>query len=103
MVNFKIQMTFGQYYQVPLLGYVKAEEMVGVIRGNRRVLRPRFSKKELRLQRGLEPTRRNGISQTARIFEKDGTDILGDYRHKQQTDFEPLTDAQIDYYLSRLP
>lgn len=103
VVNYKIQMTHGQYYQVPLLGYVKSEEMIEVRRGTSFVLRPRFSKKELRAKPGLEPSRKNSISQTARIYQKDGTDVLGSYRATQQSDFQPLSDDQIEDYLNRLP
>lgn len=101
--NFKIQMTYGQYYQVPLLGYVKAEEMIEVRRGKHTVLRPRFSKKELKENPRFAPSRENSIKQTVRIYEKDGTDVLGDYRSTQRTSFEALTDDQIDFYLNRLP
>jgi len=102
-VNFKIQMTYGQYYSVPLLGYVKAEEMVQVRRGKSIVLRPRFTKKELKETETYAQSRANSIKQTVRIYEKDGTDLLGEYRTAQQTSFEALSDDQIEFYLSRLP
>jgi hypothetical protein len=103
IVNYKIEMTNGQYYQVPLLGYVKSEQMVEVRRGKQLVLRPRFSKKELKENPAFAPSREHSIIQTVRIFEKDGTDVLGGYRSTQQTAFEALSDEQIDDYLNRLP
>lgn len=102
-VNYKIQMTYGQYYQVPLLDYIQSEDLVSVARGKKLVLRPRFTKKHLKTTPALSRSRETNCKQTARIFKKDGTDVLGDYRTKQQSSFAPLTDAQLDHYIERKP
>lgn len=98
-VNYKIQMTYGQYYQVPLLEYIKWENPVSVVKGKKSVLRPRFTKKQLRTRPGLSRSRETTREQTARIYKKDRTDVLGDYRTKQQSSFIPLTDDQLDHYI----
>jgi len=101
-VNYKIQMSFGQYYQVPLLDYLQSEDMIVVQRRKQAVLRPRFSKKTLRTFSSSLPTRTTNRKQTERIFKKDGTDVLGGYRSKQQSAFVPLTDAQLDERIERI-
>lgn len=101
-VNYKIQMTFGQFYQVPLLDYLQAEDMVVVQRRRGAVERPRFSKKTLRTFPSSFPTRTTNRKQTERIFKKDQTDLLGQYRSKQQSTFKPLTDAQIEDRINRV-
>jgi hypothetical protein len=103
LVNFKIQMTYGQYYGVPVLDYIKAEDMVRVKQRKQFVARPRFTKKELKATRKFAPNRQNSIQQTERIFLKDGTDVLGAYRFKQQSNFEPLSDAQLRHYMDIVP
>ena len=100
-VNYKIQMTFGQYYQVPLLDYLQAEDMVVVQRRRGPVEQPRFTKRTLRTFPSSLPTRTTNRKQTERIFKKDQTDLLGQYRSKQQSTFTPLTDAQIEDRLDR--
>jgi len=102
-VNYKLQMTYGQYYQVALLDYVKWEDTVKVLRRKRAVLKPRYTKKALRDMPQFSPGRGTSTKQTARIYEKDGTDVLGDYRNYRQSSFVPLSDAQLDHYLDRRP
>lgn len=102
-VNFKLQMTYGQYYGVPLLDYIKWEDTVKVLRRNRAVDRPRFTKKILRQMPAYKRGRKTSKDQTVRIFEKDGTDVLGGYRAESQSSFVPLSDSQLDYYLDRVP
>ncbi|UQB13325.1 hypothetical protein [Clavibacter nebraskensis] len=47
-VNFKIEMSFGQYLQVPLLSEIQSEDKIVVKRGKENVVRPRYSKKQLK-------------------------------------------------------
>lgn len=102
-VNYKIQMTYGQYYGVSVLDYVKWEDTVKFARRKETVVRPRFTKKVLKTMPSFAPSRETSARQTARIHEKDGTDILGDYRRNQQSSFVALTDEQLADFLSRKP
>jgi hypothetical protein len=101
--NYKIQMTYGQYYGVAVLDYVKWENLVKVVRRKETVSRPRFTKKELKTTSAFAPSRTTSANQTARILEKDGTDVLGNYRADRQSSFLALTDDQLEFHLSRKP
>ncbi|TFC94022.1 MULTISPECIES: hypothetical protein [Cryobacterium] len=101
--NYKIQMTYGQYYGVAVLDYVKWENLVKVVRRKETVSRPRFTKKELKTMSAFAPNRSTSANQTARILEKDGIDVLGSYRAERQSSFLALTDDQLEFHLSRRP
>lgn len=102
-VNYKIQMTYGQYYDVPLLDYIKWEDTVEVKRGKRTLVKPRYTKKQLKTFPRFSRNRSTSIDETARIFRDEGVDVLGGYRSSRQTSFEPLSDDLLDTYLSKSP
>jgi len=103
LVNYKIEMTFGQYHQVPLLGFIMNEELVEVQQKKGVVIRPKYRKKELKTKPEFARSRRTNTKQTERIFLEKNEDLLGHYRAERQRDFEPLTEDQLDHYLSREP
>lgn len=102
-VNFKIQMTYGQYYGVDVLDVVQWEYPEEVVRRKKKVIRPRYTKKVLKQMPDYAPSRPTSAKQTARIFEETGKDVLGGYRTKQQSSFVPLSDDQLAERLSREP
>lgn len=102
-VNFKIQMTYGQYYGVDVLDVIQWEDPVEVVRRKEKVIRPRYTKKVLKQMATYAPSRPTSTKQTARIFEESGRDVLGGYRTKQQSAFVPLSDDQLTERLGREP
>lgn len=103
IVNYKLSMTYGQYYGVPLLDYIKEENLMEVAGPKGPKIVARYTKKELKEMPQYAKSRVTNEVQTARIFQADGVDVLGEYRSDKQSNFVPLTDAEIDDRLDRRP
>lgn len=103
IVNYKLSMTYGQYYGVPLLGYIKGENLMEVAGPKGPKIVARYTKKQLKAMPKYAKSRVTNEVQTVRIFQKDGVDVLGDYRKESQSNFVPLTDAELDERLERRP
>jgi hypothetical protein len=102
-VNYRIEMSYGQYYGVALLDFIQSEDMVTVTRRNQEVERPRFFKKELRDMPQFQANRSTNTEQTKRIFLDKEVDVLGDYRSEKQSSFVSLDDDTLEHYLAIEP
>jgi hypothetical protein len=93
----RLLMTYGQYYQLPLLGRIQ-DERAAYDPARKRIVKP--YKKTLSRQPNLLRSRQTCTTQTVRAFQ-DGVDLVDRYRHQADERAVPLTDEQLARYLAR--
>ncbi len=93
----RLLMTYGQYHQVLLLGFVQDERTVHVP-GRKRPIRP--TKKSIKEEHSYLRSRLTCINQTKRIADE-GVDLVAKYRERADERAVPLTPEQIAKILER--